>query len=80
MFRWPRALSSGCLSSTCIAARCVCGECPALDGDFGVEALDEALSTYGVPELFDTDQACQFTCEAFTGVLKQATFSTIVSR
>jgi putative transposase len=28
------------------------------------------LQQYGVPEIFNTDQGCQFTSEAFTGVLK----------
>jgi putative transposase len=28
------------------------------------------LQTCGAPELFNTDQGCQFTSEAFTGVLK----------
>jgi putative transposase len=43
-----------------------------LDSDFCVEALEEALATYGTPEIFNTDQGCQFTSEAFTGVLQQA--------
>ena len=41
----------------------------AMDSDFCVEALEEALSRYGVPEIFNTDQGSQFTSEAFTGVL-----------
>jgi len=43
-----------------------------LDADSCVEALEEALITYGTPEIFNTDQGCQFTSEAFTGVLKRA--------
>ncbi len=43
-----------------------------LDSDFCVEALEEALSIYGTPEIFNTDQGTQFTSEAFTGVLKDA--------
>ena len=43
-----------------------------LDSDFCIEALEEALATYGTPEIFNTDQGCQFTSEAFTGVLQQA--------
>jgi putative transposase len=35
-----------------------------------VEALKEALSRYGRPEVFNTDQGAQFTSDAFTGVLK----------
>ena len=40
-----------------------------LDADFCVEALEEALRK-GTPEIFNTDQGSQFTCEAFTGILK----------
>lgn len=43
-----------------------------LDSDFCVEALEEALSRYGKPAIFNTDQGCQFTSEAFTGVLRDA--------
>lgn len=42
-----------------------------LDAAFCVEALQEALGTYGKPEVFNTDQGCQFTSEDFTGVLKE---------
>lgn len=42
------------------------------DSDFCVEALQEALAKYGSPEVFNTDQGCQFTSEDFTSVLKQA--------
>ena len=41
-----------------------------LDTRFCVEALKEALFKYGAPEIFNTDQGCQFTSEAFTSVLK----------
>jgi len=41
-----------------------------LDTDFCIEALEEALRRFGAPEIFNTDQGAQFTCEAFTGVLK----------
>jgi len=40
-----------------------------LDAAFCVEALQEALSKYGKPEIFNTDQGSQFTSEEFTGVL-----------
>lgn len=40
-----------------------------LTTDFCVEALKEAL-TYGTPEIFNTDQGCQFTSEEFVKVLK----------
>ena len=42
-----------------------------LDGDFCVEALEEALSRYGRPEIFNTDQGSQFTSGDFTGTLKR---------
>ena len=35
-----------------------------------VEALQEALSRHGAPEIFNTDQGAQFTSTAFTQVLK----------
>jgi len=41
-----------------------------LDTDFCIEALEEALSRYGAPEIFNTDQGAQFTSAAFTDVLK----------
>lgn len=41
-----------------------------LTTDFCVAALEEAITRYGAPEIFNTDQGCQFTSEAFTGVLK----------
>ena len=43
-----------------------------MDTDFCVDALEEALSRHGSPEIFNTDQGAQFTSEAFTGVLKKA--------
>lgn len=42
-----------------------------LDGSFCVECLESALGTHGAPEIFNTDQGCQFTATAFTDVLKQ---------
>ena len=41
-----------------------------LTTDFCVEALQEALTRFGKPEIFNTDQGSQFTAEAFTEVLK----------
>lgn len=41
-----------------------------LDTGFCVEALEEAIEHYGCPEIFNTDQGCQFTSEKFTDVLK----------
>jgi putative transposase len=37
--------------------------------DFCIEALEEALRRYGVPDIFNTDQGSQFTDEHFTAVL-----------
>jgi putative transposase len=42
-----------------------------LDGRFCLSALDEALSL-ARPEVFNTDQGCQFTSQAFTGRLAEA--------
>jgi len=41
-----------------------------LDSGFCVDCLEQALQAYGAPEIFNTDQGCQFTGAAFTGVLK----------
>lgn len=41
-----------------------------LDAAFCVEALQEAVEKYGKPEVFNTDQGCQFTSEDFTSVLE----------
>jgi putative transposase len=41
-----------------------------LDSASCVEALEEALTRFGTPEIFNTDQGAQFTSEAFTDVLK----------
>jgi putative transposase len=38
--------------------------------DFCIEAVEEALGTYGRPEIFNTDQGSQFTSAAFTGLLE----------
>ena len=42
-----------------------------LDGEFCLEALDEALAA-GRPEIFNSDQGSQFTAAAFTGRLETA--------
>jgi putative transposase len=42
-----------------------------LDSDFCVACLESALERYGPPEIFNTDQGCQFTSMAFTTVLLQ---------
>ena len=56
---WSRRVLSWRLSNT-------------LDVEFCVEALEEALARHGRPEIFNTDQGCQFTSVAFTQVLKGA--------
>lgn len=40
-----------------------------MDKTFCVEALQEAMNRYGKPEIFNTDQGVQFTCEAFIKTL-----------
>lgn len=41
-----------------------------LDTDFCIEALCEALSRFGPPKIFNTDQGAQFTSNEFTSILK----------
>jgi putative transposase len=43
-----------------------------MDAEFCIEALEEALSRFGGPEIFNTDQGSQFTSPRFTGVLQAA--------
>lgn len=38
--------------------------------EFCVEALEEALTRYGAPEIFNTDQGSQFTSDDFTQPLQ----------
>ena len=40
-----------------------------MDKTFCVEALQDALERYGKPEIFNSDQGVQFTCEAFITTL-----------
>jgi transposase InsO family protein len=42
-----------------------------LTTDFCIEAVQEALAIYGTPDIFNTDQGCQFTSQEFTGLLTQ---------
>jgi putative transposase len=42
-----------------------------LDTSFCVEALEEALSLHGTPQIFNTDQGSQFTSDDFTDILKK---------
>jgi putative transposase len=37
---------------------------------FCLDAVREAITQYGCPESFNTDQGCQFTSQEFTGRLK----------
>lgn len=41
-----------------------------MEADFCVRVLDEALTQYGRPEIFNSDQGSQFTSSAFTGRLR----------
>jgi len=41
-----------------------------LDSAFCVEALEEAITKYGCPEIFNTYQGSQFTAEEFTDTLR----------
>lgn len=43
-----------------------------LSADFCCEALQEAMDRYGKPEIFNTDQGAQFTCDAFLDILRDA--------
>ncbi len=43
-----------------------------MDAGFCLEALNDALTRYGRPEIFNTDQGSQFTSFEFTGILKNA--------
>ena len=40
-----------------------------LDSSFCVDALEEAIHRYGKPEIFNSDQGCQFTSTSFTETL-----------
>jgi putative transposase len=42
-----------------------------MDANFCKEALEEAISRHGVPDIFNTDQGSQFTSETFVNVLKE---------
>ena len=41
-----------------------------LTTDFCIEAVQEAVTRYGTPDIFNTDQGSQFTSLEFTGLLK----------
>lgn len=55
---YSRKMLSWCLSNSLDTASCI-------------EALEEALANYGVPTIFNSDQGCQFTSEAFIAVFKE---------
>ena len=40
-----------------------------LTTDFCLETVQEAITQYGTPTIFNTDQGCQFTSQDFTGFL-----------
>ncbi len=42
-----------------------------MDVSFCIAALEEAIENYGPPVIFNSDQGSQFTCDAFTAVLKK---------
>jgi putative transposase len=42
-----------------------------MDSSFCIDALEEAIESYGRPEIFNTDQGSQFTSATFTGRLKE---------
>ena len=42
-----------------------------LDTSFCIDALEEAIENYGIPEIFNTDQGSQFTSDDFTSALKE---------
>ena len=42
-----------------------------MDVHFCLEAVEEAISRYGTPEIMNTDQGSQFTSQAFTGLMKE---------
>lgn len=42
-----------------------------LSTEFCIEAVQDAIQRYGTPEIFNTDQGCQFTSTAFSELLKE---------
>jgi putative transposase len=42
-----------------------------LEPSFCTDALEEALAKHGKPEIFNTDQGSQFTCDDFIAILKK---------
>jgi hypothetical protein len=48
----------------------ICNWNNTLTTDFCIEAVQEAINKHGKPDIFNTDQGCQFTSLEFTGLLK----------
>jgi len=42
-----------------------------MDTHFCLEAVEEAILRYGIPEIMNTDQGSQFTSQAFIGLMKE---------
>jgi len=42
-----------------------------LDASFCIRAVERAIALHGIPEIFNTDQGCQFTSEAFISTLEK---------
>jgi len=42
-----------------------------LSSDFCIEVLQEAVGKYGWPEVFNTDQGCQYTSDKFTSLFEE---------
>jgi len=42
-----------------------------LESSFCVSALERAIARYGTPEIFNSDQGCQYTSDVFTSILKE---------
>jgi len=42
-----------------------------LDASFCIRAVERAIAQHGTPEIFNTDQGCQFTSEAFIATLEK---------
>jgi putative transposase len=42
-----------------------------LDAEFCITALEDAIALFGVPGIFNSDQGCQFTSEAFITALER---------
>ena len=51
-----------------------------LETDFCIEALEEALARFGVPEIFNTDQGSQLTSMTFIAVLHREKIAINIDR